>query len=821
MDVKNVNAKENFLHSIKGKVLFMGGISILASLILGYAGLHSLNKNSVNNEVLSTINTINLLQYENQSLDTSYLYFLEDSYLEQIVSNLGEMEEKAEEAGKLTSGSKKSDMGSVASGIAECKDNYEQIRSLSAERGFSEENGLYAQFAANDEQLSGNFQTVADDKSWIDGKWVEMAADGSTEQNGVTYSRMTYTGEIPDLGKRDFFLTRLGGNGIQYGGTIYIGNIVFHGASGTEEVDLGAMSAQDLGGSYGDALGALEIGEMDGKPAIRVTGNFQGLNDAWEEITVKIPAAANNIQNYDSVSFQIYLEGEIPSGMTSACAFSDKYNFGEKLADVNSLFFSYSRHVVEGADVTQETEEINALIEEMIANVSEYVSDETLKSTILTAMQEKQSLFKSMNESDMQILSMKKENIAISSALTEQTSRVREGIEKDTNAAKTSLTVVITVIFLISAAILLLITAAVSRSMNHSIRKFKDTLREVTEGNLAVRADDRGKDEFSVFGRSLNVFLARITEIIQSAQEISGKVSDSGDKLSGMAEDTSTTSDEIERAVGEIAIGATSQAQEITDASDSITNMAATFEKIVANVENLNSVTGEMRQIGQESTIFMQELTDSNEKTARAFEKVSEQIHITNESVNKIHEAADFITSIANQTNLLSLNASIEAARAGEAGRGFAVVATEIQKLSEQSNASASNIEQIIAELSKEANQTVDIIEDVTDIVKEQQEKLIHTKEKFVSLEGRVREAGKETDEIRKYTADCDAARKNVEAVFENLSAISEENAASSEETTASMTRLNETILQLADTSGELKNFANQLETDLKFFRLS
>lgn len=799
----------------------MGGVSILASLILGYAGLSSLNKNSVNNEVLSTINRINLLQYENQSLDTSYLYFLEDSYLGQIVDNLGEMAENAEKARKLTGGNQRSDMESVSASIASCRENYEQIRALSSERGFNAESGLYTEFAANDGQLLQDFQTVADDKSWIDGRWVEVVGDGSVQKGTATYITMTYTGEIPALGKRDYFLTRLGGNGISYGDTIYIGNIVFGGAGGTQELDLGALDAQDLGGSYGDALGQIEIDEIDGKAAIKITAGFQGANDAWEEITVKIPAAENNIQNYSRVSFTIYIEGEIPAGMTSACAFSDKYNFGEKLSDVNAMFLAYSKYVVEGADVSQETEEINGLLEEMIANIPEYVSDETLQSTILTAMQKKQSLFKQMNERDMQILAMKKDNIAISAALTEETSHVREGIEKDTNAAKAGLTVVITVIFLVSAAILFLITAAVSRSMNQSIRRFKETLREVTEGNLSVRADDRGKDEFSVFGKSLNAFLGKLTEILKAAQDISGNVSDSGDKLSTMAENTSTTSDEIDRAVGEIAMGATSQAQEIADASDHITNMGTTFEKIVANVENLNSVTDEMRRIGQESTVFMQELTESNEKTARAFEQVSQQIHITNESVNKIHEAADFITSIASQTSLLSLNASIEAARAGEAGRGFAVVATEIQKLSEQSNASASNIETIIEELYKEANRTVGIIEDVTDIVKEQQEKLVNTKEKFISLEGRVKEAGEGTEEIRKFTADCDVARKSVEAVFENLSAISEENAASSEETTASMTRLNDTILQLADTSGELKDFANQLETDLNFFRLS
>ena len=271
-----MSEKENFLHSIKGKVLFMGGVSILASLVLGYAGLSSLNKNSVNNEVLSTINRINLLQYENQSLDTSYLYFLEDSYLGQIVDNLGEMAENAEKARKLTGGNQRSDMESVSASIASCRENYEQIRALSSERGFNAESGIYTEFAANDGQLLQDFQTVADDKSWIDGRWVEVVGDGSVQKGTATYITMTYTGEIPALGKRDYFLTRLGGNGISYGDTIYIGNIVFSGAGGTQELDLGALDAQDLGGSYGDALGQIEIDEIDGKAAIKITAGFQG-----------------------------------------------------------------------------------------------------------------------------------------------------------------------------------------------------------------------------------------------------------------------------------------------------------------------------------------------------------------------------------------------------------------------------------------------------------------------------------------------------------------------------------------------------------------
>ena len=813
--------RESLLGSIKGKVIFMGVLSILASVILGVAGLSSLSKNSVNNEVLAKINNINLLQYENQSLETSYLYFLEDSYLEQIVNNLVEMEENAKTAVELTSGSQKTQMESILANITACKENYEQIRALCQERGFTSEAGVYAEFLAKDEALSQDFSTVANDKSWVDGKWMDAYDDGTiVEADGTVYSKMTYANELPQAGKRNYFLPRIGGNGMIYDGTIYIGNLVLSGPSGEQEIDFSTIDVATLNGSYGEGLDSMEIGEIEGKPALKIQSSFTGADGGWEEISIKIPATDYNVQNYNFVSYDLYFEETHYPGMAIACALSDKYAFADSLARANAEIITYSKSVVEGKDVSAEIASITAILDEIIANVPDYVIDDSLKSTILENMEAKKSAFTKMSDSDTSILSKKQENIAISATLTEETSGVRTAIEESTNATKTSLTLVITVILIVSAAILVLITLAVSRSMNRSVRKFKEALHQVMDGNLNVRADDKGKDEFAVFGRTLNAFLEKLTEIIQSAQSISANVSSSGDGLREMSTSTSETSSEIERAVEDISRGAAAQAEDIEEASGSISEMGDIFGRIVTNVESLNGVTGEMRSIAQESTVFMKELAASNEKTAKAFEQVAQQIHITNESVNKIHEAAGFITSIASQTNLLSLNASIEAARAGEAGRGFAVVATEIQQLSEQSNSSAKNIENIIKELSVEANRTVEIVDEVTEVVSEQQDKLVNTQKKFADLEKRVQMAGQETDEIKGFTSDCDKARQKVEEVIDNLSAISEENAASTEETTASMAQLNDTIRKLAEEAKSLNQFAEKLEGDLKFFRL-
>ena len=348
-------------------------------------------------------------------------------------------------------------------------------------------------------------------------------------------------------------------------------------------------------------------------------------------------------------------------------------------------------------------------------------------------------------------------------------------------------------------------------------------ISQLGKGNLKVKVNEKAKkrkDEIGAMTRELELLINELVEVIANVKNSSKVLFTSGTSLEEMANQTSTTTNEISHAVEDISRGAMTQAEETETASGSIIEMGNIITEIVGSVDALGQSSLHMKNASDESAVIIHELSLSNDRTTDAIEKIGQQVHTTNDSVQAIRQAVDLITSIADETSLLSLNASIEAARAGEHGRGFAVVASEIQKLAEESNNSAQEIGKIIDNLLKQSEQTVVVMDEVNEIVGEQRLKLEQTKEKFQLVTEGVSSTRKESEVIEKQTTACDGARAKIMDVIQNLSAISEENAASTQETNASMEELNATLNLLAESAKDLLELSTELEKSMDFFQV-
>ncbi len=327
-------------------------------------------------------------------------------------------------------------------------------------------------------------------------------------------------------------------------------------------------------------------------------------------------------------------------------------------------------------------------------------------------------------------------------------------------------------------------------------------------------------DETGMMSRAVAELRAQLAEIVSSLRQQSTQLFSASESLHTNASETASTVEQVEKAVSEISEGASSQADETQKATENVILMGNMVEETSQEVANLISNADHMKKASDEATATLAALEKINQHAKEAIDVIYEQTNTTNESALKIREATSLITSIAEETNLLSLNATIEAARAGEQGRGFAVVASQIQKLAEQSNESARQIENIIDSLISDSQKAVETMGEVKTIMESQSENVEKTDAIFTEVKSGITSSIEGVNKIADKTKRLDEARVNVVDVVQNLTAIAEENAASTEETSASVTEVSNIVYNISENASQLKDVADGLEQNMNIFKM-
>lgn len=374
-------------------------------------------------------------------------------------------------------------------------------------------------------------------------------------------------------------------------------------------------------------------------------------------------------------------------------------------------------------------------------------------------------------------------------------------------------------VFIVAIVIGMFVITRIAKHLDGAV----DYLGTLSKGalNLTVKKDlVVRKDEVGDIARA-------IQRLVESMRDIITNITTSSQALQGLSEKFSASFDRIAEsinnvniAVDEIANGSSSQAAETMSASQKVTQMGTALDETTANVETLGSSSVKMREYNKTAAKNLDELSAISETTKSSVLLVQNQTNQTNDSAQEIREATELITDIANQTNLLSLNASIEAARAGENGRGFAVVADEIRNLSEQSRESAERIVEIVNTLIANSNTSVTTMNEVAENIRTQNNKIEETGEMFRSLNEEIAEVTEAIEKIRKQTEALDVQKKEVLDIVDGLAAIAEQNAAGTEETSASMAEFHEIIDSCHEATEELTKLAQNLADHTERFTL-
>lgn len=325
-------------------------------------------------------------------------------------------------------------------------------------------------------------------------------------------------------------------------------------------------------------------------------------------------------------------------------------------------------------------------------------------------------------------------------------------------------------------------------------------------------------DEFGELAQGTEKLRVKIDELLSETKRGTETLKQAVEHLNATSERVAAAAKETSLNIDQISTTANTQKAETRNATEDVETTNSAINLMLDHISDINKLSIDMESSSRESQKILEELLLSSRNSQETAKDISQQVMVTNESVQQIKSVTEYITDIAEETNLLALNASIEAARAGEAGRGFAVVAEQIQKLAEQSNNSAAKIGQNILELVVKTEGIVQAMDIIEDTLKKQEESVDKTKKIFDELNESILNVNHKESEMQKNIADMNQAKENVSNIIQQIAEAAEDSAfvsANAETMTGQMT---EEMRGLTTLMEDLTDVANKLSENLELF---
>ncbi len=361
------------------------------------------------------------------------------------------------------------------------------------------------------------------------------------------------------------------------------------------------------------------------------------------------------------------------------------------------------------------------------------------------------------------------------------------------------------------------------------VRPLKKTVAEIdriarydlTEGDMAnVRSMTARKDEIGSISRNIVLMFDNLRSIVRQIEQSSTTVSDNAAALADQTRQLKRSSDEISTTMNDLSNAAMSQAGDTTTSANEVAVLDGLIVRNIGDTENLRSNADEMDQVKNNGLAAIKDLIEKTARSRESIAVVREAMQQNNEQAQKIEATSQKINDIADQTNLLSLNAAIEAARAGDAGRGFAVVAEEIRGLAEETNSLTNEIGSIIQGLLEKTADATQNMESMEKIFEEQECSVGETKKNFIQIEQCLESVQASVHTLYESSSSMTGSKEIIVEMIEGISAASQENAAGSEEVLAAVETQDSVITDITGMTQNLSSVAEELMEQAHKFSL-
>lgn len=386
-------------------------------------------------------------------------------------------------------------------------------------------------------------------------------------------------------------------------------------------------------------------------------------------------------------------------------------------------------------------------------------------------------------------------------------------------AQANSIRVLTLVMVIISCIIAMIVGTLISKGFSKSINLSIKELAKVSKGDLTVEFRTNRRDEFALLYGSCNDMLANIRGLIMEVESVYDALSVSLNKVNTSSTTFSETTKDIQTSVHEIETGVGEQTESATDCLNEMDSLFTKINVVNDNTNEIGSIAASTQVAINSGLTSMDNLNAKTKSTTDITDSVIQTIKELSVHSKNIGQIVNSINDIAEETNLLSLNASIEAARAGAAGKGFSVVATQIRKLADQCLASAGKISNIVTEITEATTEAVNTAQTAEEIVDEQVEAVAATAHSFQTLKQHIEKLSEYLESIQSSSKDMEASGSSTLNSMENISAILEETLASVTSVANVTDKQSEALTSLDDASSQLMIRAERLGDAISKFK--